>query len=636
MTTGAVTPVASCTVGSTQLATSPFTTTTCTQTNTAATNAACTVGTTTLATSPFTISTCTTTTTTSNTQTGVAPCVTDGTTTNGTGQTQTCATSVVTATAPIASCTAGSTFSAGTGNTTTCTVTTSAATPIALCTVGTTSLATSPFTTTACANPIHTVNVPVQTCTAGTDPVTLVKTTCTFPAANNTSNVPIASCSPQTGTSGNNWITKTCPTPVTTGPTAVQTCSSVQACGGAGSCGGVNNSFTATSCNTATTSNVLVPVCAPQTAAAGNNFLAITCNTTNVSVPGKQLMFTVDTTVTTTSKSGNVLLSQAGPTTTTSSATSVNNQCFADPSQTATLPPFNPTLASPPATAAQVAANNAVAPYPYATLPASEPPSVTAIAGLAAPLPAGCTTWVGGCITSTPLPQGAANTLADVAQYYYNTDLRTAGSNPIGGPLAGNKPGIDVTFNNVRKGAGTFPEDDVAVWQHMTTFTMGLGLSGTRNYSPTYKTDTTGDFAAIRSGSLNWPIPIAGQASALDDLWHAAVNGRGEYFSASDPDSVVASLSTALAAVSTRRFRGGGGGDLQPRTDRGRQLRLHGELLARQLVRGPASQADRPDHRDYFRHPDLVGGDPARRQRRSRLRLPQDLSVSAKAPAATA
>ena len=293
-----------------------------------------------------------------------------------------------------------------------------------------------------------------------------------------------------------------------------------------------------------------VSVCALQTAAAGNNYVTITCpSAQTVTVAGTKLMFTVDTTVTTTSKSGTTLLSQVGPTTTTSSATSVNNVCFANPNPT--LPPFNPALTSPPATASQVAANNAVKPYPFTTLPTSEPPTPTALVPNAAPLPAGCTTWVGGCITSTPLPSGAANTLADVAQYYYNTDLRTAGSNPIGGLLAGGAPGIDVTFDNVRKGSGTFPEDDVATWQHMTTFTMGLGLSGTLQYRPDYKFATTGDFAALRSGSLNWPIPVAGQASALDDLWHAAVNGRGHFFSATDPDTVVAQLSEALASVSS-------------------------------------------------------------------------------------
>lgn len=159
------------------------------------------------------------------------------------------------------------------------------------------------------------------------------------------------------------------------------------------------------------------------------------------------------------------------------------------------------------------------------------------------PAPTGCAEWP--CETSTA-SGGSSNTLADVAQYYYKTDLRTPALGNCTGAL-----GVSVCDNNVPSN-GTGTEDDKANWQHMTTFTMGLGLSGTLPYSPTYKTDTTGTFADIRSGATNWPAPSANSAKALDDLWHAAVNGRGQYFSAKDPDSVVNSLQNALAGISAR------------------------------------------------------------------------------------
>ncbi len=154
---------------------------------------------------------------------------------------------------------------------------------------------------------------------------------------------------------------------------------------------------------------------------------------------------------------------------------------------------------------------------------------------------------------------GSTETLADIAQYYYKTDLRPgnlsvpttdslygtcAGSGALGGT-------VDVCRNNVPP-SGTGPEDDKATWQHMTTFTMGLGLSGTLSFSPSYKTDTTGTFQNIRAGTTNWPIPSANSATALDDLWHAAVNGRGQYFSARDPNSVVEGITSALAGISAR------------------------------------------------------------------------------------
>jgi type IV pilus assembly protein PilY1 len=156
---------------------------------------------------------------------------------------------------------------------------------------------------------------------------------------------------------------------------------------------------------------------------------------------------------------------------------------------------------------------------------------------LQSPNPAVTTTTV------TNTTGGSTGSLADVAAYYYLTDLRPAGS--IGAL------GTDVGTDNNVPSSGTGNEDDKVRHQHMTTFTMGLGLSGTLNYVPTYKTGA-GDFAALRNGTLNWPAPSADNPTALDDLWHAAVNGRGQFFSARDPDTVVDSLSSALAGVNAR------------------------------------------------------------------------------------
>ncbi|MBI2295182.1 MAG: pyrrolo-quinoline quinone, partial [Betaproteobacteria bacterium] len=133
----------------------------------------------------------------------------------------------------------------------------------------------------------------------------------------------------------------------------------------------------------------------------------------------------------------------------------------------------------------------------------------------------------------------SSNTLADVAMYYYKTDLRTTGL---------------VAKNNVPTSA-----KDTAAHQHMVTFTLGLGLDGLMTYRADYETATTGDLAKIKNGdasgcswttgACNWPVPVSGSPSALDDLWHAAVNGRGTYFSAKDPNSLTTGLSGALSAI---------------------------------------------------------------------------------------
>jgi type IV pilus assembly protein PilY1 len=131
------------------------------------------------------------------------------------------------------------------------------------------------------------------------------------------------------------------------------------------------------------------------------------------------------------------------------------------------------------------------------------------------------------------------DTLADVAMYYYKTDLR-----PTGLVSKDNVPTTD---------------KDKAPHQHMVTFTLGLGLDGLMTYRSDYETATTGDFAKIKAGqpsgcswtggTCNWPEPKSGDPTALDDLWHAAVNGRGLYFSAKKAQDLKSGLTTALASI---------------------------------------------------------------------------------------
>lgn len=147
----------------------------------------------------------------------------------------------------------------------------------------------------------------------------------------------------------------------------------------------------------------------------------------------------------------------------------------------------------------------------------------------------------------------SCGTLADVAYHYYITDLRTtalatspAGSSPAddckGDAVAGVRN--DVCQNNV-KGAG----DDNVTWQHMTTYTLGLGVDGTLDFQDNYKTAPSGDYLAIKQGSKNWPQAKNLDPTAVDDLWHAAVNGRGQYFSARNPVSLTKNLRDALAGI---------------------------------------------------------------------------------------
>jgi type IV pilus assembly protein PilY1 len=174
-----------------------------------------------------------------------------------------------------------------------------------------------------------------------------------------------------------------------------------------------------------------------------------------------------------------------------------------------------------------------------------------------------------GGSTERPMYEGpttVSNSLADVAKYYYDTDLRTSDL----GNCTGAVSGVDVCDNNV-----FVSSTDNNVKQHMTTFTIGLGVDGVLNYSSdyttikkdtsttTYPAPTTGsiDFYNLINGygspTVNWPDPQTSSSSQsvvarIDDLWHAAVNGHGVYFSASNPDTIYAGFQQALASIESR------------------------------------------------------------------------------------
>lgn len=162
----------------------------------------------------------------------------------------------------------------------------------------------------------------------------------------------------------------------------------------------------------------------------------------------------------------------------------------------------------------------------------------------------------GGSTVPRPMfdGNGTMNTLSDVAAYYFNTDLRT-GTTGSGACTSGSSTAADVCGN------GTNNEV-----QKMQTFTLGLGASGFMQFSPTYLTDLTGDFYSVKegvvpnptagvcswqtSGDCNWPTPVSNTLTTIDDLWHAAINGGGTYFSASNPTSLYTGLASALQALS--------------------------------------------------------------------------------------
>ena len=135
-----------------------------------------------------------------------------------------------------------------------------------------------------------------------------------------------------------------------------------------------------------------------------------------------------------------------------------------------------------------------------------------------------------------------SNSLADVAAYYYETDLRTLALNNCRGDR-------NVCENNVplaKDGTGKN-------FQNMITHTVGLGAKGLLKYQNNYETATSGDFYEIKNKIRGWPVPTDRNDQAkIDDLWHAAVNSGGKYFYVNDSKNLIQKLSETLTVIQAK------------------------------------------------------------------------------------
>lgn len=127
-----------------------------------------------------------------------------------------------------------------------------------------------------------------------------------------------------------------------------------------------------------------------------------------------------------------------------------------------------------------------------------------------------------------PYQDNAVGTLADVAMNYWKNDLRT--------DLPNNVPSSTA---------------NPAFWQHMVTFGISIGLQGTLD--PDTAVNAPGANNDLTDGGLSWPNPLdAEDDHRIDDLFHAAVNSRGTFVAASNPDQFTQGLRTALATIVER------------------------------------------------------------------------------------
>ncbi|MRR49476.1 MAG: hypothetical protein EG825_00950, partial [Rhodocyclaceae bacterium] len=551
-TTTAAVPVASCTTAAASSSNS-YTATTCpTSVTGPVAIATCTTAAANSSNS-YTNTTCATTTVAAS---PIAVCSTAAASSGNSWTTTTCS-SIVTGPTAVATCSTAAASSSNSYTATTCSAADTGPTAVASCSSAGANSANSYTTTTCIANNTGPTGAPTCSTAAADSSNAYTATTCT---QNNTTDVPVASCTTAVASSSNSWTTVTCPTPITTGPTTTLTCPT---------CDPTNALAAGSSCT--------------DPATGANSYISTTCD----AYAGQTPQYQTQTQLTRNDYNGTCMTFDTDGNCTVYDNTFVVGTSVGAWSAWSAWTDMGVCSATP----------DPIPAGPYPQRPSPTDPASPSFASF----DTNCTGWPCDKIDIHPDNSARINTLADVAQYYYKTDLRPAGT--LGGL------GIDVSPDIVQS-AGKTIEEDLAKWQHMTTYTIGLGVSGyvpyNQNYGSTLKLgnftalpadagycttnptasicrsalvdnlpkepfqqircrDGSGEVITDQSRCLDWTPPNPTMAATdyatpaaeriwnntqaskrVDDLWHTAVNGRGLYFNASNPNTVLEGLKTAL------------------------------------------------------------------------------------------
>ncbi|MGE8500108.1 MAG: pilus assembly protein [Pseudomonas sp.] len=147
-----------------------------------------------------------------------------------------------------------------------------------------------------------------------------------------------------------------------------------------------------------------------------------------------------------------------------------------------------------------------------------------------------------------PYKDAKASTLADLAMHYWATDLNSNLDNKLPSYIPFKSGDSTTDYWDAR--------NDPATWQHMTNFIMGLGLTSSLNSSGIPWAGSTHEgagYSALVAGTKNWPEASSGSANNVYDLWHAAINSRGEFFSADSPEAMVQAFDDILSRIADRK-----------------------------------------------------------------------------------
>jgi type IV pilus assembly protein PilY1 len=132
------------------------------------------------------------------------------------------------------------------------------------------------------------------------------------------------------------------------------------------------------------------------------------------------------------------------------------------------------------------------------------------------------------------------NTLADVAMYFYETDLQPSLVDEV--PTAQRDlDGVpEANWSTAFGGSDGLVE---TMHQNMRTYVIGFGAQGDVDFDTMVDYDVETAFA--------WGDPTSDDTEKLNDLVHAALNGRGAYLDAGNPTELNTALEAAFNEFST-------------------------------------------------------------------------------------
>lgn len=142
----------------------------------------------------------------------------------------------------------------------------------------------------------------------------------------------------------------------------------------------------------------------------------------------------------------------------------------------------------------------------------------------------------------SPYLARAPKTFADLAMHYWATDLQPN--------LANNLPAYTPYKQANTNQQYWDPRNNPATWQHISHVILGLGLGRILHDSnlPWVGSTYAGEgYSLLSSGQASWPNTKA------YDLWHAAINSRGELYSVENPTAMGLGFKQVLSRLTGQR-----------------------------------------------------------------------------------